>query len=97
VFNNKPFIDFNDFSISEVNPEFRSPSESLFAQRTLTLLPGIPVVLDAAQAKVVTTGDGGRVGEDVQTDAALELLLNRHGKGHVWSWKNKGKTVTTFA
>lgn len=47
----------------------------------------IPEALDAVQAKVVTTWDGGRVGEDVQADAALELILQRNGKGHVCDWK----------
>ena len=73
---NKPFKEFNDFSKSSVNPEFWTISECLLAQRTLRLVLRIPEAFDAAQAEVVSTGNGDGVGVEVQTDAASELVFS---------------------
>lgn len=70
-----------------VDPELWACAECLFAQRTLGFGFCIPETFDAVQAEVVSTGDGGGVGVDFQTDATLELLLERHGEGHVCDWR----------
>lgn len=78
---NKPFNEVDDISEFPVDPEFWTFLERPFAQRTFPPAPRVPVALDAVEAEVVSTYDGHRVRVDVQTDAALELLLELF-RGH---------------
>ena len=68
--------------------------EDLLAEWALGLLLSGPAGGEAVHAVVVSTGDGHRLGEDVQTDAALDLLCIQSG-GHLVSlWVGKqGETL----
>lgn len=53
-----------------VDSQIWSTFEGPLASRALTSFPGIPVVFDAIQAVIVSAWNGGRVFENVPTDAA---------------------------
>lgn len=70
---------------SGVDTKFEPFVELLFAQRTLTLLFAFPVPGDTGLAKVVSTWNRNRLGENLQTDGAQELILRQEtaGCGHI--------------
>ena len=50
--------------------------KDLHAERALSRLPGGPAGGEAVHAEVVSTGDGHRLGVNVQTDSSLMPLYN---------------------
>lgn len=66
--------------------------EFLIAQWALTLLFAFPVPGDTGLAEVVSTWNRNRLGENIQTDGTLELILRqeRAGCGHIYK-NNKMK------
>lgn len=72
---NGPFEAISDVSQAEVDRELWTYFEGFFANGTHRLPSGVPEALDALQAEVVSTWDGGGVVEEIQTDAAVKLLL----------------------
>lgn len=85
-------------------PQNRPRAERLPALRTavlslLVLL--VPAVLDAASAVTVSTGDGDRLLQQVQTHRAAELVLVQRDAGHLGvcgdsGWRRKGSRKQRF-
>lgn len=64
-----------DLSQNSVDANIWPFMERLLAHGTLIQRGGLPVSQNAALAEVMSTGDRHGVGEDVQADGAVDLLL----------------------
>lgn len=65
--------------------------EGLLAHGTLIQMAGFPVSQDTGLAEVVPAGDGHGVGEDVQTDGAVNLLFRQVPSGsHSYTAERQG-------
>lgn len=70
-----------DFPQDRVDADVWPLVEGLLAHGTLIQRAGLPVSQNAVLAKVVSTGDRNRVGEDVQTNGAVHLLFRQIPSG----------------
>lgn len=61
-----------------VHTDVRFLKEGFLAHGADEERAGLPVTTDTGHAEVMTTWDGHRVSEDIQTDGTVDLLFCKH-------------------